>query len=133
MLPVTADTIRIFLHVLAATIWVGGQLTLGLLVPVLRQAGADVPRDAARRFGRVAWISFGVLILTGIWNIAAADDTNAHGYSVTLGIKLGFVLLSGGAAWLHSRAKSRATLAIGGAAAALFALAALFLGVVLAR
>jgi hypothetical protein len=29
MLPVSWDTIRLFLHVLAATIWVGGQATLG--------------------------------------------------------------------------------------------------------
>ena len=40
MLGVTWDTIRLFLHVLAATVWVGGQLTLAALVPVLRKAGA---------------------------------------------------------------------------------------------
>ena len=32
MLPVTWATVRVFLHVLAATIWVGGQLTLAGLV-----------------------------------------------------------------------------------------------------
>ena len=36
MLTVSWDTIRLFLHVLAATIWVGGQLTLAALVPVTR-------------------------------------------------------------------------------------------------
>jgi hypothetical protein len=92
-----------------------------------------VPKLAARRFGRLAWTAFVVLIITGIWNIAAAKDTNANGYQLTLGIKMGFVALSGLAAWLHSRAKSRATLALGGAGAALFALGALFLGVVLSR
>ena len=40
MLAVSWDTIRLFLHVLAATIWVGGQLVLAALVPVLRRAGA---------------------------------------------------------------------------------------------
>ena len=39
MLAVSWDTIRLFLHVLAATIWVGGQLVLAALVPVLRRAG----------------------------------------------------------------------------------------------
>lgn len=32
------DTIRLFLHVLAATIWVGGQITLAALVPVSTRA-----------------------------------------------------------------------------------------------
>ncbi len=37
MLAVSWDTVRLFLHVLAATVWVGGQLTLAALVPVLRR------------------------------------------------------------------------------------------------
>ena len=41
MLAVSWDTVRLFLHVLAATIWVGGQLTLAVLVPVLRRFGTD--------------------------------------------------------------------------------------------
>ena len=65
MLPVSWDTIRLFLHVLAATVWVGGQITLAALVPVLRRLGAELPRSAARAFNRVAWPAFGVLILTG--------------------------------------------------------------------
>jgi len=32
------ETIRLFLHVLAATVWVGGQITLAALVPALRGA-----------------------------------------------------------------------------------------------
>jgi putative copper export protein len=131
VLPITADGIRLFLHVLAATVWVGGQITLGALVPVLRAAGADVPRTAARAFGRIAWTAFAVLVVTGIWNVAAAGDTNADGYQVTLGFKLAAVLLSGVAAYAHQRAKSRVVLAVGGAAAALFAVLALFFGVIL--
>jgi putative copper export protein len=131
MLPITVDGVRLFLHVLAATIWVGGQLTLAGLLPVLRAAGADVPRAAAQRFGRIAWVAFAVLIVTGIWNIAAAHDTNAGGYQATLGIKMACVALSGLAAFWHQRSKSRVALAVGGAAAALFSLLALFLGIVL--
>jgi putative copper export protein len=131
VLPITADGVRLFLHVLAATIWVGGQITLGALVPVLRSAGADVPRQAARVFGRIAWAAFGVLIVTGIWNVAAAGDTNANGYQATLGLKLSLVALSGLAAYAHQRAKSRVVLAVGGALAALFSILAVFFGVVL--
>jgi len=131
VLPITADGVRLFLHVLAATVWVGGQITLGALVPVLRNAGADVPRTAARAFGRIAWVAFAVLVATGIWNVAAADDTDAGGYQVTLGLKLAVVALSGLAAYAHQRAKSRVVLAAGGALAALFSVLAVFLGVIL--
>jgi uncharacterized membrane protein len=46
VLSVSWDTIRLFLHVLAATVWVGGQLTLAAVVPVLRRFGGEVPRAA---------------------------------------------------------------------------------------
>jgi putative copper export protein len=133
MLPIDVDSLRLFLHVLAAAIWVGGQITLGGLVPVLRRAGADLPRLAARQFGRVAWTAYAVLLATGAWNMAAYDGKDRHGYDVTIGLKLGFVGLSGVAAYVHQRGRSRVALAAGGAAAMLFALGALFLGIVLAQ
>jgi uncharacterized membrane protein len=127
---VDLESLRLFLHVLAATVWVGGQITLGALVPVLRRAGADVPRAAGRQFGRIGWVAFAVLIATGIWNVASYDDTDRHGFAATISLKLVFVALSGIAALVHSNAKSRLWLALGGAGAALFSLAALFLGIV---
>ena len=66
MLSVDLETVRLFLHVLAATVWVGGQITLAALVPALRAAGADAPKAAANAFTRVAWPAFGVLLVTGI-------------------------------------------------------------------
>jgi putative copper export protein len=132
MFPVHVETVRLFLHVLAATIWVGGQLTLGALVPVLRRAGTDVPRMAARQFGRLAWTAYAVLVATGIWNVADYHAKDADGYDGTLAAKLTFVVLSGVSAYVHQRATSRLWLAIGGAAAALFSLLALFYGVLLA-
>ena len=65
MLPLTADALRTFLHVLAATVWVGGQLTLAGLVPTLKGLGPDAPRAVARQFNRIAWPAFGVLVVTG--------------------------------------------------------------------
>jgi uncharacterized membrane protein len=133
VLSVDVESVRLFLHVLAATVWVGGQITLGALVPVLRRAGADLPRLVARRFGQVAWVAFAVLVATGIWNMAAYDARDADGYDATIGLKLAFVALSGVAAFVHQRAQSRALLAVGGAAALVFSLGALFLGIVLAQ
>jgi len=133
MLSVSWDTVRLFLHVLAATIWVGGQLTLAALVPALRRFGADVTRAAARRFNYVAWGAFAVLIVTGIWNIAAISPSDRHSsaYQATLMAKLVVVAISGVTALLHARARRPAGLAVFGALTAVTALGALFLGVLL--
>ncbi len=132
MIGVDYDDVRLFLHVLAATVWVGGQLTLAALVPALRAAGTDVPRRAARAFNRIAWPAFAVLILTGIWNVAAEHD-QVHGrYRTTLIVKLIVVAVSGVAAAAHARSRSRTGLAAFGALTGLSALVALFLGVLLA-
>jgi putative copper export protein len=132
MLPVSWDTVRLFLHVLAATVWVGGQITLAALVPVLRRRGAEIPRAAARRFNLVAWPAFGVLIVTGIWNIAAVRPQITGSYRATLIVKLVVVAISGVTAVLHARARRPAGQAVFGALTGLSALAALFLGVLLA-
>lgn len=134
MLAVSWDTVRLFVHVLAAAVWVGGQLTLAALVPVLRRFGTEVPRVAARRFNQVAWVAFAVLIATGIWNIIAVRSDISHdpGYRTTLIVKLVVVAVSGVTAALHARARSTVTLAVFGALTGISALAALFLGVLLA-
>ena len=132
MLSVSWDTIRLFLHVLAATIWVGGQITLAALVPVLRSIGAEIPRAAARRFNLIAWPAFGVLVLTGIWNIVAVRSQITGSYETTLVVKLIVVAISGVTAALHARARSTVWLAVFGALTGISALAALFLGILLA-
>ena len=132
MLAVSWDTVRLFLHVLAATIWVGGQPTLAALVPVLRRLGSQIPQAAARRFNQVAWPAFAVLILTGIWNVVAVRSQITGSYQTTLVVKLIVVAVSGVTAALHARARSAAGLAVFGALTGASALAALFLGVLLA-
>lgn len=133
MLAVSWDTVRLFLHVLAATVWVGGQLTLAFLVPPLRRLGAELPRAAARAFNKVAWPAFAVLIVTGVWNVIAVRGQVHGAYQVTLTVKLVAVAVSGVTAWLHARAKSPAGLAVFGSLTGLSALAALFLGILLAQ
>ena len=125
------DIVRLSLHVLAATIWVGGQITLGALVPTLQAAGADVPRSVARRFSQVAWPAFVVLVATGIWNISQVHD-QSHVWKTVLMVKVAVVILSGLTAYLHQRATSRAGLAVFGALTAATAVGALVIGVALA-
>jgi putative copper export protein len=127
-----ADTVRLSLHVLAATIWVGGQFTLAGLLPVLRTGDPELPKRAARAFNRIAWPAFGVLLVTGVWNIAATDDNTSDAYGAVLTLKLLAVACSGLTAWAHVRATSRVQLAVFGALTALSAVAAVALGVVLA-
>jgi putative copper export protein len=130
VLSVNSDVVRLFIHVLAATIWVGGQLTLAGLVPGLRALSPDAPRAAARRFNLIAWPAYVVLIVTGIWNILAVDRTDSA-YMVTLAVKIAIVALSGVAAALHSVSKTKVGLAVWGALTGASALAALFVGVLL--
>ena len=132
MLPFHLETVRLFLHVLAATIWVGGQLVLAALVPALRSAGADVPRAAARAFNRIAWPAFAVLVVTGMWNLAEIDVSNAPtSYQVTVFVKVAVAIIAGAAAAVHIAARSKLALALGGAIGALASVAAVFLGVLL--
>lgn len=128
---IDAETLRLFLHVLAATIWVGGQITLAALVPALRAAGTDVPKTAARAFNRVAWPAFAVLVATGIWNVVAAED-DSDAFQHTLMLKYTLVLASGVTAYVHMKATSRKMMAIFGALTGLTALATLFVGIMLA-
>jgi putative copper export protein len=110
-------------------VWVGGQLTLAGLVPGLRALGSDAPRAIARRFNRIAWPAFGVLVATGIWNIVALDPDWNSQYGRTLMVKLAMVAASGASAFTHARARSRTGLAVFGALSGLTALAAVFFGV----
>jgi putative copper export protein len=132
VLTVHVETIRLFLHVLAATVWVGGQLTLAGLVPGLRAVAPDAPRAAARRFNPIAWPAYALLVFTGIWNITAVKPSWSGAYGVTLFVKIVVVALSGITAFLHARSQSRTALAVFGALSGLTALGALFLGVLLA-
>ena len=125
------DTIRLTVHLLSVCIWVGGQIILAGLVPVLREISPEAPKKAAARFGQVAWPAFGVAVITGVWNIVDLEGTQATEYSVTLGVKLLAVTLSGMAAFIHQRTPSPVMRAITGALGLVAALAAVVLGVML--
>jgi putative copper export protein len=129
MLPVTWASVRVFVHVLAATVWVGGQLTLAGLVPGLRSIADDAPRAVARRFNRIAWPAFAVLVATGIWNVIDLEPELDSDYGRTLMVKVLVVAASGITAFVHAQARGKAALAVFGALSGLTALGALFLGI----
>ena len=121
------DAFRLFLHVLAASIWVGGQFALAGLLPTVRGFGEDAPRQAGRAFNRLAWPAYGVLVVTGLWNLFELPlDYLEHPW---IELKVLAVVLSGAGAAVHQLARgNKVMLAAGGAASSLFGVAAMYLG-----
>ena len=132
MLSPTESTVRLFLHVLAAAIWVGGQFALAGVVPVLRRHAPDTTKLVARAFARLAWPAFAVLVATGVWNLVAVDvGATDTAYQVTVFVKITLSLVAATAVAVHSIGRSTLALALGGALGALASLGALFLGILL--
>ena len=127
-----SDSLRLFLHVIGATIWVGGQLVFAALVPVLKAKDAALPKLVAKQFNKIAWPAFGLLLLTGFWNLATLPKDLPSSYHAAVGIKMTVVTLSGAAAYMHARAKSTKGMALWGAVSGLSAISATYVGVLLA-
>lgn len=68
--------VSVWLHILAAMVWIGGAAFIALvLVPALKDPALSAQalaylRAAAYRFRRVGWISLSLLVATGISNLA---------------------------------------------------------------
>jgi putative copper export protein len=119
--------------VLAAAVWVGGQVVLAGLVGPTRRLSAEAPRALARAFARLSWPAFAVLLATGIWNIAASHPSEqSSAWRTVLWVKVAVVVAAGVGAGLHTRAKGPRGLALWGSVAGLASVTALVLGVLLA-
>lgn len=146
MLSPSWPAVVLWLHITAATIWIGGQVVVAAIVPMLRQH-AGLAAAAGRRYQTVAWPAFAVLVLTGIVNVHNAGLSWSHlidnPAGRTLSIKLGLVLVSGAAAAVHALLQaphaargtgiSAATSAVLGSLSLVAALGAAFFGVVIAN
>ena len=132
MLPLTADTVRLSLHVLAAAVWVGGQFVLAGLLPSVRTLGEDAPRTVARAYNRIAWPAFAVLVVTGIWNLLElpVGDFDTE-WQVTLFVKILVVAVTGVAAAVHAGVRSKGLIAATGAISGVGSIAAVVLGIML--
>lgn len=136
------DALRSFLHLLSVTVWVGGQIVVAGLVPLLRKldrSAGPVPdgeqsitQKAAHRFGRISWPFFALAIITGLWSlgeIGANDEwaTSEFIWKTMFLVKLALVAASGVGAWLHTRAQRAPERALFAGVASLSALAALLI------
>jgi putative copper export protein len=132
MLSPTADSIRLFLHVLAASVWVGGQIVLGRLVPKLRQVAPESLKVAANAFARIAWPAFAVVVVTGMWNILdiTVGDMSTE-YQVSLFVHVLLAMAAAMFVVIHSVGQTKLALALGGALGLLTSLGAMFIGILL--
>ncbi|HVZ49311.1 MAG TPA: DUF4149 domain-containing protein [Gemmatimonadaceae bacterium] len=102
--------INVTIHVLAAMLWIGGMLFLGLVgAPVLRAVEPPALRQSmfdtlGRRFRTVGWIAVAVAVVTGVGNLQFRGLLHWHGVldsrafwstrpGMALALKLAFVLL----------------------------------------
>lgn len=132
MLSPSLATVRLFLHVLAASIWVGGQIALAGVVPSIRSVSPEATKAAARAFARVAWPAFALAVITGMWNLTEISIGNrSTSYQLTLLLKILLAIVSGAAAGVHAMGHSKLALAVGGALGLLGALGAMLFGVLL--
>ncbi|MGO8825963.1 MAG: hypothetical protein ACLP7F_09555 [Acidimicrobiales bacterium] len=133
MLAPALDTVRLTLHVLAATVWVGGQIVMTGLVGPARGLGGDAPKTLARAFARMAWPAYALLLVTGVWNVTAVHySSQDSAWKAVLMAKIAVVLLAGLAVWLHQRATTKGQLALWGSVGGVASVAALVMGILLA-
>jgi putative copper export protein len=104
VLNLSGAALVLWLHVIAACVWIGGQVTVAILIPTLRGHG-QLATVAGQRYQMVAWPAFGVLVVTGIVNVGNAGLQWSHLLDSTAGrtlaVKLGLVAMSGLAAGVH--------------------------------
>jgi uncharacterized membrane protein len=96
------DALVLWLHILAAAIFIGPQVfLLFVAVPAARtladvKARQQVTRAITRGFGALGGGALGVLILTGLWNYQVASDQglmDLKRYFIALQIKLTLVVV----------------------------------------
>ena len=92
-------SIAIFVHLLAASAWLGGMIYINLvLVPMLKtfepSTAGQLARENGKRFPIIAWASVGLLIITGLMqlNSDVVFDFSTD-YGTFLNLKLITVLI----------------------------------------
>ena len=124
---------RLSLHVLAATVWVGGQFVVLGLLPTVRTFGEDAPRKIAQAFGRISWPAFWLLVATGVWSYLAIHHSHASAsWNAVFGIKMLCVVVAGVGTYLHTKASSPKRRGMFAGIGALGSILALILGVAIA-
>lgn len=137
----------VWLHILAAMTWAGGMTALVILVMPYFRRQSDAARAAylewfGPRFERVSWICFGLLALTGTFNLWArgvqASDFLRPAFHATpfgrlLILKLSLVGVAIVLSTWHSHPASRARARLLGRLLLVFGLAIIGVAVMMVR
>ncbi len=81
-------TVLLYIHLVAAMVFVGGLIVVAALIPAARSVTDDrkVIQALARRFGVVSWVALTTLVLTGTTMVMISFN-----WSTTLTIKVSLV------------------------------------------
>lgn len=134
MISPTLNSLRIFLHLVAVAVWIGGQIVLAGIVPTLRVAAPEVLQKVAQAFARIAWPAMIMIVFTGAWGLSTVDAADSGTkYMTTFAVKMLLVFVAVAATVIHSQGSSKAAKAIGGALGLLGSLLAAYAGILLAH
>ncbi len=83
----------LWVHVLAAVVWVGGMVFIGVVVaPYARKLPAEQRRELfeqlGRRFSTIGWGCIAILLVTGVGNLIGRGMEWSPAFARTLGAKL---------------------------------------------
>lgn len=105
------EAINPWIHIFAATVWVGPQVFLfAVAVPAIRTVAdtkerARLMRLITTRFGYLAWAAMAVLVVTGIGNVYEQDDLDGlfeANWGVIFQVKMTLVIITVVLTALHS-------------------------------
>lgn len=100
----TPDAIRLFLHILAASIWVGGQFVMLGVIDTAKGIHHIAMVKLCKALGWLSWPALVVLIVTGIWNVDTFRGTTwTMGWKIVLVVKIVMVVIAGLTAFLHGK------------------------------
>ena len=134
MISPTLNSLRIFLHLVAVAVWIGGQIVLAGIVPTLRVAAPEVLQKVAQAFARIAWPAMIMIVFTGAWGLSTVDAADSGTkYMTTFAVKMLLVFVAVAATVIHSQGSSKAAKASGGALGLLGSLLAAYAGILLAH
>ena len=92
------------LHLIGASIWLGGMILMGALITTLRANGGtdEQVRSLAKRFGIVGWSAYWTAFLSGLGMFFYAWSTSS--LNMFFHIKMGLIIAAGALTYFHSKA-----------------------------